>query len=63
MGTFYINGKPFDVAANMSPSLQNCDGCNTWKSVTGGRTIYLAGEVEAATGEAIAWICADCLRN
>lgn len=61
MGTLYINGKPFDVGSHNSPSLQNCDVCSEWKTITGGRTIHLAGEVEEATGEAIAWVCADCL--
>lgn len=63
MGTLYINGKPFDVGANNSPSLQNCDYCSEWKTVTGGKTIYLPGEAEESIGEAVAWFCADCLRR
>jgi len=63
MGTLYINGKPFDVGANNAPSLQSCDACDQWKTTTGGKTVYLPGETEDSTGEAVAWFCADCLRK
>lgn len=64
MGTLYINGKPLDVGSqSFSPSLQNCDYCEEWKTTTGGKMVYLPGEVEGSQGEAVAWFCADCLRK
>lgn len=63
MGTLYINGKPLDVGIeNYAPTLQNCDGCDKWKTTTGGKTIYLAGD-EGTIGEAVAWFCHECLRK
>jgi hypothetical protein len=63
MGTLYINGKPLDTGENNSPRLERCDQCETLKSITGGRTIYSSGYSYDELGEAIAWICADCLRS
>lgn len=64
MGTLYINGKPLDVGSeSFSPSLQNCDYCETWKTTTGGMTFYGVGEEVGSLGEAIAWVCADCQRK
>lgn len=61
MGTMYINGKPFILdTENQSATLQFCDQCEKWQSITGGRMIYGAGATELDQGEALLWICREC---
>jgi hypothetical protein len=62
MAQLYINGRPFGLDF-IDPRYEMCDQCERPKSIAGGRTIYASGYQYDEIGEAIAWICAECLQN